>query len=136
MYKKTNIFYMAKLLIMAGGMSSRMKKTDGNSNLDEKLIEQANTLPKGMIGVGKDGRPFMDYLLYNAHRAGYNEVLILKNGKIQQQGLATELLGHRGPLPSQVAQISLEDSVIAVAQCESLVGALNQPKSLDSGSQS
>jgi NDP-sugar pyrophosphorylase family protein len=72
---------MAKLLIMAGGMSSRMKKTDGNSNLDEKLIEQANTLPKGMIGVGKDGRPFMDYLLYNAHRAGYNEVLILKNPK-------------------------------------------------------
>lgn len=72
---------MAKLLIMAGGMSSRMKKTDGASNLDEKLIEQANTLPKGMIGVGKDGRPFMDYLLYNAHRAGYNEVLILKNPK-------------------------------------------------------
>ncbi|WP_044171224.1 sugar phosphate nucleotidyltransferase [Flectobacillus major] len=72
---------MAKLLIMAGGMSSRMKKTDGIANLDEKLVEQANTLPKGMIGVGKDGRPFMDYLLYNAHRAGYNEVLILKNPK-------------------------------------------------------
>ncbi len=72
---------MAKLLIMAGGMSSRMKKTDNQTNLDEKLIEQANTLPKGMIGVGKDGRPFMDYLLYNAHKAGYNEVLILKNPK-------------------------------------------------------
>ncbi|MBB6004616.1 sugar phosphate nucleotidyltransferase [Arcicella rosea] len=72
---------MAKLLIMAGGMSSRMKKAEGNETLDSTLIEQANTLPKGMIGVGKDGRPFMDYLIYNAHRAGYTDVLILKNPK-------------------------------------------------------
>ncbi|MEA5257263.1 sugar phosphate nucleotidyltransferase [Arcicella aquatica] len=72
---------MAKLLIMAGGMSSRMKKAEGTETLDSTLIEQANTLPKGMIGVGKDGRPFMDYLIYNAHRAGYTEVLILKNPK-------------------------------------------------------
>lgn len=72
---------MAKLLIMAGGMSSRMKKAEGTETLDSTLVEQANTLPKGMIGVGKDGRPFMDYLIYNAHRAGYTEVLILKNPK-------------------------------------------------------
>lgn len=72
---------MAKLLIMAGGMSSRMKKAVGTETLDATLVEQANTLPKGMIGVGKDGRPFMDYLIYNAHRAGYTEVLILKNPK-------------------------------------------------------
>lgn len=72
---------MAKLLIMAGGMSSRMKKAEGTEALDSTLVEQANTLPKGMIGVGKDGRPFMDYLIYNAHRAGYTEVLILKNPK-------------------------------------------------------
>jgi glucose-1-phosphate thymidylyltransferase/glucose-1-phosphate adenylyltransferase len=72
---------MAKLLIMAGGMSSRMKKAEGTESLDSTLVQQANTLPKGMIGVGKDGRPFMDYLIYNAHRAGYTEVLILKNPK-------------------------------------------------------
>lgn len=72
---------MAKLLIMAGGMSSRMKKADDNAALDATLVAQANTLPKGMIGVGKDGRPFMDYLIYNAHKAGYTEVLILKNPK-------------------------------------------------------
>ncbi len=54
---------MAKLLIMAGGMSSRMKKADDNAALDATLVAQANTLPKGMIGVGKDGRPFMDYLI-------------------------------------------------------------------------
>jgi glucose-1-phosphate thymidylyltransferase/glucose-1-phosphate adenylyltransferase len=72
---------MAKLLIMAGGMSSRMKKVEGSEALDSTLIQQANTLPKGMIGIGKFGRPFMDYLIYNAHKAGYTEVLILKNPK-------------------------------------------------------
>lgn len=71
-----------KLLILAGGMSSRMKKNlEGNSNLDSKLIEQANTLPKSMIGLGKDGRPFLDYVLYNASVAGVKEVVLLLNPK-------------------------------------------------------
>lgn len=71
-----------KLLILAGGMSSRMKKNlEGNSNLDSKLIEQANTLPKSMIGLGKDGRPFLDYVLYNASVAGVKEVILLLNPK-------------------------------------------------------
>jgi len=74
---------MAKILIMAGGMSSRMKRVVGSEALDSDLVQQANTLPKGMIGVGKGGRPFMDYLIYNAHKAGYDEVLILKNPKDQ-----------------------------------------------------
>ncbi|AFK04497.1 nucleotidyl transferase [Emticicia oligotrophica DSM 17448] len=71
-----------KLLILAGGMSSRMKKNlEGNTNLDSKLIEQANTLPKSMIGLGKDGRPFLDYVLYNASVAGVKEVVLLLNPK-------------------------------------------------------
>lgn len=71
-----------KLLILAGGMSSRMKKNlEGNSSLDSKLIEQANTLPKSMIGLGKDGRPFLDYVLYNASVAGVKEVVLLLNPK-------------------------------------------------------
>lgn len=71
-----------KLLILAGGMSSRMKKNlEGDSNLDSKLIEQANTLPKSMIGLGKDGRPFLDYVLYNASVAGVKEVVLLLNPK-------------------------------------------------------
>lgn len=71
-----------KLLILAGGMSSRMKKNlEGNTNLDPKLIEQANTLPKSMIGLGKNGRPFLDYVLYNASVAGVKEVILLLNPK-------------------------------------------------------
>jgi glucose-1-phosphate adenylyltransferase len=71
-----------KLLILAGGMASRMKKNlENNTNLDSKLIEQANTLPKAMIGLGKNGRPFLDYVLYNASNAGIREVILLLNPK-------------------------------------------------------
>jgi glucose-1-phosphate adenylyltransferase len=71
-----------RLLILAGGMSSRMKKELKNDNsLDARLIEQANTLPKGMIGLGRNGRPFLDYLVYNAAQAGVEEVLLLLNQK-------------------------------------------------------
>ncbi|WP_394996348.1 sugar phosphate nucleotidyltransferase [Emticicia sp.] len=86
-----------KLLILAGGMSSRMKRSiEENSDLDPKLIEQANTLPKSMIGLGKDGRPFLDYVLYNAAQAGVKEAILLLNpkdtvsqphyGKLMQEG--------------------------------------------------
>lgn len=57
------------------------KNLEGNTNLDSKLIEQANTLPKSMIGLGKDGRPFLDYVLYNASVAGVKEVVLLLNPK-------------------------------------------------------
>lgn len=71
-----------KLLILAGGMSSRMKKDiEGLSALDPKLIQQANTLPKSMIGLGKGGRPFLDYVLHNAAQAGVKEVILMLNPK-------------------------------------------------------
>lgn len=71
-----------KLLILAGGMSSRMKKAlDADTSLDPKLVEQANTLPKCMIGLGKNGRPFLDYVLYNASQAGIKEVILVLNPK-------------------------------------------------------
>lgn len=71
-----------KLLILAGGMSSRMKKALAeDTSLDSRLIEQANTLPKCMIGLGKNGRPFLDYVLYNASKAGIKEVILLLNPK-------------------------------------------------------
>lgn len=63
-------------------MSSRMKKAaEEASGLDSVLLQQANTLPKGMIGVGDDGRPFMEFLLYNAAKAGFRDVILLLNPK-------------------------------------------------------
>jgi glucose-1-phosphate adenylyltransferase len=66
-----------RILILAGGVASRMKKATENVSIEKKLIEQADTLTKGMIGVGKAGKSLIDYQLFNAHLAGFEEVLLL-----------------------------------------------------------
>lgn len=67
-----------RLVILAGGISSRMKKPSAfKLNLDSHLIEDADKKTKSMIGVGKDYRPFLDYLLYNARESGYSDIVIV-----------------------------------------------------------
>ncbi|MFD1140043.1 sugar phosphate nucleotidyltransferase [Larkinella insperata] len=66
-----------RLLVLAGGMSSRMKKAAENLSIDDKLVEQANTLTKGMISVGREGKSLLDYQIINAQEAGIEEVLLL-----------------------------------------------------------
>jgi glucose-1-phosphate adenylyltransferase len=67
-----------KLVILAGGISSRMKKpAELKGNVDSRLIEDSNKKTKSMIGVGSNYRPFLDYLLYNAREAGYKDILIV-----------------------------------------------------------
>jgi len=67
-----------RLVILAAGISSRMKKSAVPQMIaDKSLIDDAVLKAKSMIGVGKDHRPFLDYLLYNAKQAGYNDVLII-----------------------------------------------------------
>ncbi|MEP1490184.1 MAG: sugar phosphate nucleotidyltransferase [Algibacter sp.] len=75
------------LVILAGGASSRMKKQAISSSLTEEEIEQANKRSKGLIGVGPNGRPLLDYLLYNAKEAGYKNVYIIisENGSLFQE---------------------------------------------------
>jgi NDP-sugar pyrophosphorylase family protein len=66
------------LVILAGGVSSRMKKqADETEELDSKLLADADSKSKAMIGVGSNYRPFMDYLLFNARAVGYNNVVII-----------------------------------------------------------
>lgn len=62
---------------MAGGAASRMKKEAEVQDVDQKLIQQADTITKGMIGVGKAGKSLIDYQLFNAHLAGFEEVLLV-----------------------------------------------------------
>ena len=66
-----------KLVILAGGISSRMKKPEYHGSIDSKLITEANEKVKSMIGVGDNYRPFLDYLLFNAHESGYIDILIV-----------------------------------------------------------
>lgn len=65
------------LIILAGGASSRMKKQATVTNLTEKEIAEANERSKGLIGVGPNGRPLLDYLLWNAKNAGYKNIYII-----------------------------------------------------------
>lgn len=69
------------LIILAGGMSSRMKKETQSDTVNKKDIEQANQRTKGLISVGNDDRPILDYLLYNAKKAGYTCIYIVVNEK-------------------------------------------------------
>ncbi len=73
---------MGRLIILAGGISSRMKKPVSSVlNINEKLLKETETKAKSMLSVGMNDRPFMDYLLYNAVEAGFRDVLIVLNEK-------------------------------------------------------
>jgi glucose-1-phosphate adenylyltransferase len=66
------------LVILAGGISSRMKKiTPAVAQLDPALRRDAVEKSKAMIGVGENFRPFLDYLLCNIVAAGYRNVVIV-----------------------------------------------------------
>lgn len=62
------------IIILAGGASSRMKKST-DQNLSPEKIAQANHLSKGLIEVG--GKPFLSYLLENILQAGFKNVYII-----------------------------------------------------------
>jgi NDP-sugar pyrophosphorylase family protein len=81
-----------KLVILAGGASSRMKKEAVVANLTAEEIAQANERSKGLIGVGVNGRPLLDYLLLNAKKAGYEKIYIIIG---EQGGLFKEFYGHQ-----------------------------------------
>ena len=66
------------LVILAGGISSRMKNPNSDAGkLDLELLRDAENKSKSMIGLGKNYRPFLDYLLYNAREAGYSDIVLV-----------------------------------------------------------
>jgi NDP-sugar pyrophosphorylase family protein len=66
------------IVILAGGISSRMKKNAPvPAELDLTLRRDAAEKPKTMIGVGENFRPFLDYLLHNIAAAGYRNAVIV-----------------------------------------------------------
>ena len=80
------------LIILAGGMSSRMKKPSTSNSVNEEENNQANNRSKSLISVGNSGRPLMDYLLYNAKKAGYKNIFIVIN---EQGELFKEFYGKK-----------------------------------------
>lgn len=71
-----------KLVILAGGVSSRMKKSlEQETQLKDQTLVDAKLKPKSMIRVGKNGRPFLDYLIINAKKSGINDITIVISEK-------------------------------------------------------
>ena len=72
------------IVILAGGASSRMKKSV-DENLSPEKIAQANQLSKGLIELG--GKPFLSYLLDNVLKADFKNVYIItgENSKMFRQ---------------------------------------------------
>lgn len=67
-----------RIVILAAGISSRMKLPANTAGLVEaNLLRQADERAKAMIEVGAEGRPFLDYLLYNCRGAGLTEVVLV-----------------------------------------------------------
>ncbi len=65
------------LIILAGGASSRMKKSLATEDLSEVELNNANSRSKALLGFGKNNRPILDFLLLNAEESGYNNVVII-----------------------------------------------------------
>jgi choline kinase len=66
------------LVILAGGVSSRMKRSAPvDVRIDPELRREATEKAKAMLGVGAGQRPFLDYLLHNIRAAGYRDVVVV-----------------------------------------------------------
>ncbi|MGB2312693.1 MAG: sugar phosphate nucleotidyltransferase [Flavobacteriaceae bacterium] len=76
------------IIILAGGASSRMKKSV-DQNLSPEKVAQANQLSKGLIELG--GKPFLSYLLDNILQAGFKNVYIITGENSQMFRRAFEI---------------------------------------------
>lgn len=65
------------IIILAGGASSRMKRSAEGSTADPAILEEVKTKAKAMLAVDATGRPFLDFLLQNIESAGYENVIIV-----------------------------------------------------------
>ncbi|MBN2317540.1 MAG: nucleotidyltransferase family protein [Acidobacteria bacterium] len=63
-----------KVVIMARGLGTRMRKSDESAVLDNKQTEVAGLGVKAMIPID---RPFLDYVLSELANAGYSEVCLV-----------------------------------------------------------
>lgn len=65
------------LVMLAAGISSRMKKEDANVKLSSEDIKQANQRTKSLISIGDKGQVLLDYVLFNAKQAGFKNVYVV-----------------------------------------------------------
>lgn len=69
------------LLIMAGGASSRMKRSLKNSTINTAIKKQAEAVHKSLIPLGTNQRPLLYYLIKNATAAGYETIYLITSSE-------------------------------------------------------
>ena len=69
------------LLIMAGGASSRMKRSLKNSSVGDEIKRQAEAVHKSLIPLGPNHRPLLFFLIKNAEAAGYQNIYLITSPK-------------------------------------------------------
>ncbi|MDB4227512.1 sugar phosphate nucleotidyltransferase [Flavobacteriaceae bacterium] len=66
-----------KLIIMAGGASSRMKRSLETSELTPETKKIASSAHKSLIPLGSKQKPLLFHLIQNAVNAGFKEVYLI-----------------------------------------------------------
>ncbi len=82
------------LIIMVGGASSRMKRSLKAGEGQKDIMD--NIPHKSLIPVGKNGKPFLYYLLQNAVKSGYAKLYLITSPKNE----AFQNLKDNGGLPA------------------------------------
>ena len=118
------------LVILAGGASSRMKKSSNTQNLSEEELINANTRSKALLGFGKNNRPILDFLLLNAKKAGYKNVIIIisEEGALFKEYYGKKLKNNpfNGLSISYVTQYIPKDRTKPFGTADALFQALEQ----------
>lgn len=65
------------LVVMVAGMSSRMKRSLGNTDIPKPVAEIARQQHKSLIPLGDKGNPMLYYLLKNAKKAGITTIYLI-----------------------------------------------------------
>ncbi|MGW8256990.1 MAG: nucleotidyltransferase family protein [Thermoguttaceae bacterium] len=67
---------MDKLVVLARGLGTRMRRADDSAAVDNTQAAVANTGIKALIPIAS-GRPFLDYVLSSVADAGYRQVCLV-----------------------------------------------------------
>lgn len=121
------------LIILAGGSSSRMKKSISNE-IGDDMIQQANSRSKALILL--NDRPMLDYVLYNARRAGFKNIYMVigKEGKLFKEYYGDKMSNNDfyGLLISYALQNIPKDRVKPLGTSDAVYQTLNQYPELQS----
>ena len=121
---------MNSLIIMAGGASTRMKRSLGKSKLSESKKKLAQSVHKSLIPLGIEQKPLIFHLISNAVAAGYSDIYLITSSENQA---FQEYIGkdkshntYAGAQVHFVIQDTPEDRVKPLGTADAVEQALNQ----------